>query len=410
MMPSHAALDTVAVLGGRGKSSVAHTLAQALDAEASCAFVDDVGYGFPNGFTAIHETDLDADHPELARLLDELSARGAKVVAVEVASIDAASGAARQEGVAFTHAVLTGLTREGGETAAATELAWVTAFLQRPGLRWAVLNLDDPSATALLSRLPEGLAVAGYRLSVDEAAPARCALVVRVGRLESLPRGLRLSVFCQGVESTWHGCAVALDLALIGTFNAANALAVLAVLLVRGSSPEHAAHALARVRGVPGRMECFGEGNAPLVVVDEAASPSALETALINLRAHRPRRVFTVFGCRGERAREVRVAMGAVASRWSDALILTDDDPGVTPADAIIADILAGVHGCSDVRVQRRRDLAIRTAILLAGTDDAVLVAGKGQSTTQDLGETHLRFSDRAVVIEALRECREGRH
>ena len=102
--------------------------------------------------------------------------------------------------------------------------------------------------------------------------------------------------------------------------------------------------------------------------------------------------------------------MGAIAERLSDALILTDDNPGGDDGDAIIADILGGLARPDNVRVERQRGLAIRLAIALAGTGDAVLVAGKGHETTQDLGELKVHFSDRAQVVEALREWREGHH
>ena len=102
--------------------------------------------------------------------------------------------------------------------------------------------------------------------------------------------------------------------------------------------------------------------------------------------------------------------MGAVAQRLSDALILTDDNPRGEDGAAIIADILGGLTHPDGVRVERQRGLAIRRAIALAGTGDAVLVAGKGHEHIQDMGELKVHFSDRAQVVEALREWREGHH
>jgi UDP-N-acetylmuramoyl-L-alanyl-D-glutamate--2,6-diaminopimelate ligase len=146
------------------------------------------------------------------------------------------------------------------------------------------------------------------------------------------------------------------------------------------------------------------------VVVDNAHTPDALEKALTDLRLHQGRRVITVVGCGGDRDRGKRPLMGAIAERLSDALILTDDNPRGEDGDAIIADILGGLSYPDRVRVARQRGLAIRLAIALAGTGDAVLVAGKGHETTQDLGDLKVHFSDRAQVVEALREWREGHH
>lgn len=157
-------------------------------------------------------------------------------------------------------------------------------------------------------------------------------------------------------------------------------------------------------------MESFGGDEAPLVVVDHAHTPDALEKALTNLRLHQGRRVITVVGCAGDRDRGERPLMGAIAERLSDALILTDDNPRGEDGDTIIAEILGGLSHPEAVRVERQRGLAIRLAIALAGTGDAVLVAGKGHETTQDLGGLKVHFSDRAQVVEALREWREGHH
>jgi UDP-N-acetylmuramoyl-L-alanyl-D-glutamate--2,6-diaminopimelate ligase len=218
---------------------------------------------------------------------------------------------------------------------------------------------------------------------------------------------LHLGVVCEGASD----CAEAtLEVGLIGAFNAVNLLAVLAIQLSRGLPLERAARELSGIRGAPGRMECFGGDRTPLILVDEAHTPTTLEAALLSLGAHRPRRVFTVFGCSGEGDREMRPRMGAIAERLSDGVILTDDNPRSACGDAIIADILAGMANPSAARVERQRGLAIRTAMVLAGIGDAVLVAGKGHETTQDMGALKVRFSDRAQVVEALRELREGHH
>jgi UDP-N-acetylmuramoyl-L-alanyl-D-glutamate--2,6-diaminopimelate ligase len=253
--------------------------------------------------------------------------------------------------------------------------------------------------------------VAGFVADANAAPPdddvlSACDIRLLAREIEPMPRGLRLRVSCE----TRATCTEAdLAVGLIGAFNATNLLAVLAVLLARGLPLERAARESSRIQGVPGRMERFGNVQTPLIVVDEARTPAALEAALVNLRRHGPRRIFTVFGCAGERDPAIRPVMGAIAERLSDELILADDNPRGECGETIIADILAGVVDPSRVRVRRRRALAIRTAIALAGIGDAVLVAGKGHETIQEMGELKVRFSDRAQVVEALREWQEGR-
>jgi UDP-N-acetylmuramoyl-L-alanyl-D-glutamate--2,6-diaminopimelate ligase len=400
-----ALMETFAVIGTHGKTSVAHALAQVLAAELPCGIVGTIGNGFPGDLKTGTDDELDA--LGLQKTLEDLRTRGAKAVALGVSF--QALEQSRVAAVRFSHAVLTNFSPdrlgESGGTVTASEKT--LRLFRSPDLSWAILNLDDPVSSSILAELPPRVAVAGFSLSPDRPAPTRCALRVYAREIDLMPRGLRLRIVCE----TPRECADAeLEAGLIGSVNAANLLAVLAVLLALGLPLERAARELGCIRGVPGRMECFGGGHSPLVVVDEARTPAALETVLVNLKMHRPRRIFTVFGCGGERDRSTRSAMGAVAERFSDGLILTDDNPRGESGEAIIEDILTGLSDRRHVRVERQRGLAIRIAIALAGIGDAVLVAGKGHETIQDMGELKVRFSDRAQVVEALREWREGRH
>lgn len=393
-------LEVFGVTGTNGKTSVTHYLAQALGAELSCGIIGTLGNGFPGDLRPATQTTPDA--VALQSNLAELRAHGARAVAMEVSShgLDQHRTAA----VRFSHAIFTNLSRDhldyhGDMTAYGAVKGRLFAA---PGLRWVVVNLDDPFHDQILAELSDHVRVAAYGLDTDTAPPERCDLWVRA-EVQARPLGLHLKV-----ESSVG--AGALDAPLIGRFNASNLLAVLAVMLSRGLPLGRALRELARVRGVPGRMELFGGNGAPLVVVDYAHSPDALEKALTNLRLHQGRRVITVVGCGGDRDRGKRPLMGSIAERLSDALILTDDNPRREDGNAIIADILGGVSHPDTVRVERQRGLAIRLAIALAGAGDAVLVAGKGHETTQDMGELKVHFSDRAQVVEALREWREGHH
>jgi len=122
------------------------------------------------------------------------------------------------------------------------------------------------------------------------------------------------------------------------------------------------------------------------------------------LRAHCAGRLTLVFGCDGGRDPGERPAMGAVAERLADSVILTEDNPRFEDGERIVAQILAGMKRPEAALVERQRALAIRAALARAGRDDAVLVAGKGSETLQDLGALKVQFSDRAQVVQALNE------
>ncbi|MBN2885341.1 MAG: UDP-N-acetylmuramoyl-L-alanyl-D-glutamate--2,6-diaminopimelate ligase [Chromatiaceae bacterium] len=399
------ALEVFGVTGTNGKSSVTHFLAQALAPECRCAIIGTLGNGFPGALRPSRHTTPDA--LSLQATLAELRAEGARALAMEVSSH--ALDQERVGAVSFSHAIFTNLSRDHldyhGDMAAYG--AAKRRLFARPELGWAVINLDDPFAPELIEALAPGVALAGYGLDPPPELLRRARCWVSAPAIEQGPTGLDLVVDArteQGVERA------RLRSALLGRFNALNLLAVLGVQLTRGLSLERAVRTLERVRAVPGRMEAFGGEGAPRVVVDYAHSPDALEQVLASLREHVSGRLITVFGCGGERDRGKRPLMGAIAERHSDLVILTDDNPRRESPEAIVSDVLAGLARPERVRVERSRALAIRLAMTLAGLDDLVLVAGKGHETTQDMGECKVHFSDRAQVVEALREWREGHH
>jgi UDP-N-acetylmuramoyl-L-alanyl-D-glutamate--2,6-diaminopimelate ligase len=393
-------MDVIGVTGTNGKTSVSHFIADALAADLRCAVVGTLGQGFPG---ELHETGLTTpDAVSLQAMLASLLNRGAGAVAMEVSSHALDQG--RVGGVRFSHAVFTNLSRDHldyhGDMAAYA--AAKRRLFRLPGLQWAVVNHDDQTSRELIADLPPSARLARYSLSSDSTSVCDADLWVRAVEIQPLPRGLRIVVQTSAGDGE-------LRVGLIGRFNAANLMAVLAVLLSRGLDLGPALDRLAQLRGAPGRMECFGGDDAPLVVVEYAHTPDALEKAIRHLRLHCSGRLMTVFGCCGERDRGKRPLMGAIAERLSDRIIVTDDNPRGEDGDAICAEIVAGMRTPQQVLVERQRALAIRHAIALAGREDAVLVAGKGHETVQDMGELKLRFSDRAQVVQALAEWEGAR-
>jgi UDP-N-acetylmuramoyl-L-alanyl-D-glutamate--2,6-diaminopimelate ligase len=207
------------------------------------------------------------------------------------------------------------------------------------------------------------------------------------------------------IDSSWGQGR--LETRLLGRFNAYNLLAALAALLQRGAGLAEALRALSSVRTVPGRIEGYrGPAAKPLVVVDYAHTPEALEQILKAVRAHTAGRLICVFGCGGDRDRGKRPLMGRVAVSLADAVIVTDDNPRSEDPAAIAEDIQAGIRltpNASRLRaVIHDRAEAVRAAVADAGADDVVVIAGKGHETTQTYGRDVRVFSDRAFVAQLV--------
>jgi UDP-N-acetylmuramoyl-L-alanyl-D-glutamate--2,6-diaminopimelate ligase len=190
---------------------------------------------------------------------------------------------------------------------------------------------------------------------------------------------------------------------LLGRFNVDNLLAVAGVLRALDWPLAKVAGMLARLSPVGGRMgRVGGEDGLPLMVVDYAHTPDALEQALTTLRAHTRGRLLCVFGCGGDRDRGKRPLMAAIAEKNSDAVIVTDDNPRSEDGDAIVADIVAGFASFATVRIERDRARAIAMARAEAAAGDIVLVAGKGHEAYQEVAGIKHAFDDLAVARSVL--------
>ncbi len=403
-----AGLEIFAVTGTAGKTCVSHYCAQALAADGGlrglrCGVIGSLGNGFVDGSVPMSSavTDPVGFQAELARLAEA----GADAIALEASSH--ALDQRRVGAVRPSHALFTNLSRDHldyhGDMAAYA--AAKRRLFRLPGLRWAVLNDDDPVSESMAAVLADDVRLALYGLG--EVSPERdCDLRVWGRHVRACSDGLELEVETKMADGGSESGLLAAG--LIGRAQARNLLAVLALLLSRGETLQDALARLRSVRGLPGRMERFGGGDRPLVVVDHAHAPDALEQALAEVRSHCRGQLLVVFGCGGGRDAGKRPLMGEIAERLADVLILTDDNPRREHGEQIVEQILAGLARPDDAIVERQRALAIRAALARAGRDDAVLVAGKGDETIQDMGELRVRFSDRAQVVQALGEW-EGR-
>jgi UDP-N-acetylmuramoyl-L-alanyl-D-glutamate--2,6-diaminopimelate ligase len=396
--PSHK-LWMIGVTGTNGKTSCSQWLAQSFNALGKkAAVIGTLGNGFPPDLEPTANTTPDAIR--LQGLLVEYAAQGARVVAMEVSSHALAQG--RVSGMKYDVALLTNLSRDHLDFHGDMEsyAAAKRSLFNWKQLKYAVLNLDDAFGAELAAQLQEaGVEVIGYGLGTGATDLAR-RLKVR------MVHGAALRVHAQGleltIESAWG--AATLSSNLLGRFNASNLLGTLATLLVSGVPLSDATSALERVRAVPGRMQTFGGGERPLVVVDYAHTPDALDKVLATLRevaAASRGNLICVFGCGGDRDRGKRPMMGNVASKLADACIVTSDNPRSEDPNSIIAEIVSGMHG-DNHRVIEDRGEAVAQAIGGARREDTVLVAGKGHEDYQEVRGVKYPFSDSATVQRAL--------
>jgi UDP-N-acetylmuramoyl-L-alanyl-D-glutamate--2,6-diaminopimelate ligase len=382
-------MAVVGVTGTNGKTSTVQLLAQAWHLRGTrCGTVGTLGAGMyghatATGFTTPLVLQL---HALLAQMRDA----GARAVAMEVSSHALDQG--RVDGVHFKVGVFTNLTRDHLDYHGSMERYGEAKrrLLLWPELKTAVVNLDDAYGRELFSTLPPGLRALG--LSSRDAAGA----TVRASALRLDSSGIAFEL---EIEDQRHP----VQSKLMGRFNVDNLLAVAGALYATGEVPAEIARTLSRLQPIHGRMNRLGgEGGRPLVVIDYAHTPDALEQALASLREHEPARLWCVFGCGGERDAGKRPQMAASAERLADSVIVTDDNPRSEDGSAIVADILAGFDDASAIVVERDRARAIGRAIEASGADDIVLVAGKGHEPYQEIKGIRHPFDDTAVARRCL--------
>jgi len=377
----------IGVTGTNGKTSCSHWLAQTLCLLGRrTALVGTLGNGFPGALS--HAINTTPDPILLHGMLAGYLQQGAVACAMEVSSHGLEQG--RVGGVHFDVAVLTNLSRDHldyhGDMA--SYAAAKRKLFDWDGLTACVLNLDDDFGAKVAAEL-----VAAGKPVITYGFDPRAA--VRASALEFTASGMRMQV------ATPNGSAV-LQARLVARFNAYNLLAVLSTLLCSGLKLEDAVDAIAAIEPVAGRMQRLGGDDRPLVVIDYAHTPDALEKVLTALREQSRGRLFCVFGCGGNRDAGKRPLMAEVASRLADRVIVTSDNPRDEAPEAIVAQIEGGLYGDYEIVLDRAK--AIRAAITQAKAGDIVLVAGKGHENYQEVAGVRMPFSDEAEVRAALAE------
>ncbi len=401
-------MQMIGITGTNGKTSCSHWYLQAMRfLGKKTAIIGTIGNGFEDVLEPTVNTTPDA--VKIQQLLASYVHEGSENVVMEVSSHGIQQG--RVAGVDFSVAVLTNLSRDhldyhkDMDSYAATK---AQLFLQ-PGLKYAVLNLDDALGVSLSRQLAsESVQVIGYGFKKQHKfLSAQCKTLI----------GSNLKVGIAGLEFDieYEGDKEKLKTGLIGRFNAANLLAVIATLLASGVNFLDAVRSLQHVRPIPGRMEIFGGINQPLVIVDYAHTPDALKEVLVTLREilgetgpssdteKRKARLFCVVGCGGERDKGKRPLIGEIATHYADEVIFTSDNPRNESPAEIIKDMIAGAAE-KNYQIQENRALAIYQTIYGARQGSVVLLAGKGHECYQEIDGEKIPFSDAETVRHVLHE------
>ncbi len=366
-------LRMVGVTGTNGKTTTTQLLRDILEVEGWATGV----IGTLGGARTTPEA------PQLQRALLDLHEKGSIACAMEVTSHALAQH--RVDGIQFDVAVFTNLSQDHLDFHQSMEAYFAAkAELFTPErARFAVINRDDEYGRRLIAK--SQIPTVSY--SLDDARNLEVGLTLSRFRL-----GRRDVVFPLG-----------------GEFNVKNALAAACTACALGVGPDAIVDGLANAERVPGRFEAVESDNGVVAIVDYAHTPAGLEEVLRAVRRDQKKNesadrsaVIIVFGAGGDRDRGKRPAMGAIASRFADVVVLTNDNPRSEDQNQIVEDLRAGMLGRAEVVVELDRRSAIHEALRSAKSGDVVVVAGKGHETTQEFADRTVAFDDRQVVRDEL--------
>lgn len=402
-------LTMIGVTGTNGKTSVSQWLAQCLTLLGQkTAVLGTIGNGIvgsqSNAPTEAANTTPDAIL--LQAMLADYVQQQADAVVMEVSSHGLEQG--RVNGVAFDIAILTNLSRDHLDYHGTME-AYATAkqkLFAWEGLRTAIVNADDAFGQALVSSLKaqsKSCLTYGFESTGFELSDAKIDICASELKLNDVGLSMQVTV---NQDAAPQGNAL-ITAPVLGRFNAYNVLAVLATLLALDVSLQNAVAVIAKIKPVAGRMQQFGGGELPLVVIDYAHTPDALEKVLSTLKEQigdesTIAKLICVFGCGGDRDAGKRPLMGKIAANLADKVVVTSDNPRSEDPAIIIQAVVSGMSAGYIIEMDRAK--AIHTAIQSAKRGDIVLVAGKGHENYQEISGVKYPFDDALIAQAALKQ------
>ena len=392
-------LQVAAITGTNGKTTTAWWLAQALSRLGrKCGVVGTLGIGEPGDMVSSGLTTPDPVllQQQLRRFVNE----GFAACALEASSIGIAEG--RLDATCIKLAIFTNFTQDHLDYHASMQDYWQAKarLFNWPGLQAAIINIDDAKGMELCAALKStDLDIWTFALGSSARLQAR-----------AIEQGMD-SLDFDVVEGAQR-CRISTR--MVGRYNVANLLGVVAALRASGVPLADAVRVCGDLPPVPGRAETLRVQGRPLVVIDYAHTPDALEkilAALKPLAQGRGGRLWCVFGCGGDRDAGKRPLMAAVAEKNADQIVLTSDNPRSEDPLTIIDQMSQGLAKPLAVHVQTDRAAAIVQALALAQPNDVVLLAGKGHENEQEIKGTKFAFCDRdhaqAALAKVLTSCGE---
>jgi UDP-N-acetylmuramoyl-L-alanyl-D-glutamate--2,6-diaminopimelate ligase len=399
-------LKVVGITGTNGKTTTSYLL-ESIFSQAGYipGVIGTINYRFGNKI--VQSSNTTPESLEIQKLLARMVEEKVSHVVIEVSSH--ALDQNRVEGVHFDVGVFTNLTSEHLdyhgtiERYAQSKAKLFSLFLEESnvsGLKFAVLNQDDPQAQYLQSLTTAQIIRYGMGKGMDITIEDAMVSTDGVSGLLKTPQG-----------------DIHFQTPLLGRFNLHNIMAAAGAAFALDIPLEYIRSGLKNVTSVPGRTERVGKGIDFIVLVDYAHTPDALEQVLASLKELSPNRIITVFGCGGDRDSSKRPIMGKTAAFLSDVVIITSDNPRTEKPEQIISEIEEGVKESGIQKISSPssdqykgyltvvdRTVAIQIALRMAQRGDIVLVAGKGHEDYQILGKRKIAFDDRKKIEEVLQK------
>lgn len=383
-------IPIVGVTGTNGKSSVCHFIAQLLThMNIKTAVMGTIGNGIWGNLKSSPLTT--ADIFSIQKNINDFVSQGAQCVAMEVSSHALVQN--RVANVPFTSAVFTNLSRDHldyHKTMAEYAAAKFKLFVKF-GLKQAVINHDSDYAAKLYPLISENIKIISYSLNGQTAANFSCKKI----SVKNYQTQVELMT-PEGVHD--------ITVPLLGHFNIENVVASISTLYGLGYSLSEIISSVKFLKPVRGRFESIKVDNKPLVLIDYAHTPDALINVLRAAKKLTKNKLWCLFGCGGDRDIGKRPQMATAVEQYADGIIVTSDNPRTEDPGQIIDDVMQGFEAREKVIVEQDRKQAIKAAIMKAGSDDVIVIAGKGHEDYQEINKQRIPLCDKTIALKFLLE------